>query len=146
MREIRVGAAQFEVRDADKNHNLEVIERLAGQAAAQGAELVSFNECSISGYTFAEKLTREELEAVAECVPGGPSTERLIRIARSLGVAVAAGLFEKEGDKLYNCYVVVDGSGFVAKHRKIHAFISQHLTCGDRYTVFDLLEIGRAHV
>jgi predicted amidohydrolase len=139
MREIRVGAAQFEVRDADKQYNLDAIGRLAAQAAAQGAELVSFNECCISGYTFAERLTREELEALAECVPGGPSTERLTEIARSLGVALAAGLFEKEGDKLYNCYVVVDGNGFVAKHRKIHAFISEHLTCGDRYTVFDLL-------
>lgn len=139
MREIRVGAAQFEVRDTDKNYNLGIIEKLAGQAATQGAELVSFNECCISGYTFAEKLTRQEMEALAECVPGGPSTERLTGIARSLGVALGAGLFEKDGDKLYNCYVVVDGSGFVAKHRKIHAFISPHLTCGDRYTVFDLL-------
>ena len=35
MREIRVGAAQFEVRDADKAYNLGVIETLARQAAAQ---------------------------------------------------------------------------------------------------------------
>jgi predicted amidohydrolase len=139
MREIRVGAAQFEVHDADKDYNLGAIERLARQAASAGAELVSFNECSISGYTFAERLSREELEALAECVPGGPSTERLIAISRDLGVALAAGLFEKEGDKLYNTYLVVDSNGFVAKHRKIHAFISQHLTCGDSYTTFDLL-------
>jgi len=139
MREIRVGAGQFEVRDAGKNYNLGVIESLARQAAGQGAELVSFNECCIPGYTFLETLSRAELEALAECVPGGPSTERLVEIARSLGVVLGAGLVEKDGDHLYNCYVVVDGNGFVAKHRKIHAFISQHLTCGERYTVFDLL-------
>ncbi|MCL4401754.1 MAG: nitrilase [Acidobacteria bacterium] len=139
MREIKIGAAQFEVRDADKDYNLATIERLAAQAAAQGAELVSFNECSIPGYTFLETLSRTELEALAECVPGGPSTERLNAMARKLGVALAAGLVEREGDRLYNCYVVVDGNGLVARHRKLHAFISEHLSCGGGYTVFDLL-------
>ncbi|MFN3324655.1 MAG: nitrilase family protein [Bryobacteraceae bacterium] len=139
MREIRVGAAQFEVHDADKAYNLDVMERLAAKAVDQGAELVSFSECCIPGYTFLERLSREELVSLAEAVPGGPSTRRLIEIARSLNIAVCAGLIELDGDRLYNTYVVVDANGFVAKHRKIHAFISDHLTCGDRFTVFDLL-------
>lgn len=139
MREIRAGAAQFEVRDADKRHNLDVIRAVAAKAREQGADIVSFNECSIPGYTFLETLSREELAALAERVPDGPSTECLTGIARSLGVAIGAGLVEREDDRLYNCYVVVDPGGFVAKHRKLHAFISPHLSCGDSYTVFDLL-------
>lgn len=138
MREIRVGAAQFEVRDADKTYNLGVIEALTARAAAEGAELVCFNECCISGYTFLETLSRAEVEALSECVPGGPSVTRLIEIARDLGVAVGAGLVEKDGDLLYNCFVVVDAQGFVAKHRKIHDFVSDHIDNGDRHTVFDL--------
>jgi predicted amidohydrolase len=140
MREIRVAAAQFEARDADKNYNLGVIEALSHRAAAQGAELVSFHECSISGYTFLENLSREEIVALAEPVPGGPSTARLIEIAGRSGVCLGAGLIEIDGDRLHNCYVVASPTGFVAKHRKIHAFISEHLTCGDRYTVFDLAD------
>lgn len=141
MREIRVGAAQFEVRDAEKEYNLAVVERLTRKAAERGAELVCFNECCISGYTFLEHLSREELTALAECVPGGPSIRRLEEIARSLGVAVGAGLVEKDGDHLYNTYVVVEpANGLIAKHRKLHAFISEHLTCGDAYTVFPLLD------
>jgi predicted amidohydrolase len=139
MREIKISAGQFEPHDNEKDYNLGVIRRLAAKAAAQGAELVSFHECSISGYTFLERLSRAEIEALAECVPGGPSTERLAEMARDLGVALGAGLVERDGDRLYNCYVVVDPNGFVAKHRKIHAFVSEHLTCGDRHTVFDLL-------
>lgn len=139
MREIRAGAAQFEVRDADKRYNLDVIRALAAKAREQGAGIVSFNECSIPGYTFLETLSREDLVALSECVPGGPSTDCLIGIARSLGLALGAGLIEREGDRLYNCYVVVDPHGFVAKHRKLHAFVSPHLACGDSYTVFDLL-------
>ena len=139
MRELKIGAAQFEARDADKPDTLGRIEALTQQAAGLGAVLVSFHECSIPGYTFLENLTRGELGALSEPVPGGPSTERLVEIARQCDVAVAAGLVEQEAGKLYNCYVVVSPQGFVAKHRKIHTFISNHLTCGDRYTVFDLL-------
>jgi predicted amidohydrolase len=139
MRELRIGAAQFEARDADKPYNLERIAALTAHAAARGAGLVSFHECSIPGYTFLENLSRGEIEALAEPVPAGPSTQALAEIARANGVAVAAGLIEQEAGKLYNCYVVVSPEGFVAKHHKIHAFISNHLTCGDRYTVFELL-------
>lgn len=139
MREIRIGAAQFEVRDADKEYNLRVIESLAKKAAEQGAELVCFSEICIAGYTFLENLTRDQIWKLAESVPDGPSTERLIGISKSLGVCLAAGLVEREGDRMYNGYVVVSPDGFVAKHRKIHEFISEHLTCGDRHTVFDLL-------
>ena len=139
MREIKVGAAQFEVRDADKDYNLRAIERLAREAAEQGAELVSFNECCIPGYTFLEKLSKDELAALAEPVPDGPSVQRLIAIAQSLKVSLAAGLIEREGDKLYKAYAVVSPEGFVANHRKIHAFINENITCGDRYTVFDHL-------
>jgi predicted amidohydrolase len=139
MREFRIGTAQFEVRDADKSYNLSRIEQLAREAAEEGAELVSFSECCISGYTFLENLSREELMELAEPVPGGPSTERLISLARSIGVSLAAGLLERDGQNLHNAYMVVSPDGFVARHRKIHAFISEHLTCGDRYTVFDHL-------
>ena len=138
MREIRVAAAQFEVRDGDKAYNLSAIEALAARAAAQGAELVCFSECSIPGYTWLETLSRGDLESLAEPVPDGASIDQLTAIARTLGVAIGAGLVERDGDRLYNCYAVVEPGGFVAKHRKLHAFISPFLTCGDRYTVFDL--------
>ena len=140
MRQIKAGAAQFEARDGDKPHNLAVIRRLACAAKEQGAELVSFHECSISGYTFLENLSREALFDLAEPVPAGRSTEELVRMSREIGVTLAAGLIEREGDCVYNCYAVVNGEGLLAKHRKIHAFIHPALTCGDRFTVFDHLD------
>jgi len=139
VRRIRVGAAQFEARDADKAYNLSVIERLARRAVSEGAELVSFHECSITGYTFLETLTGDQLAALAEPVPDGPSTQHLIQLARALGASLAAGLIERDGDRLYNCYVVVDGNGLVARHRKLHAFIHEAISCGNEFTVFDHL-------
>jgi predicted amidohydrolase len=139
MRELRAATAQFEARDGDKSYNLRVVRKLACKARESGAELVSFHECSIPGYTFLENLSRQDLTALAEPVPDGPSTAHLIAIARDLGIAIGAGLIEHEHGILYNTYVVVTGDGLIAKHRKLHAFISEFLTCGDSYTVFDLL-------
>ncbi len=141
MRDIRIAAAQFEARDADKESNLRRMEALARRAVEQGAEIVSFHECSITGYTFLQTLSRDALCALAEPVPGGPSTERLIDLSRALGVAVLAGLIERDGDLLFNTYVAVSPEGFVAKHRKLHAFISPYLTSGSEYRVFDLCGI-----
>ena len=140
MRDIRIGAAQFEARDADKDYNLGRIRELAARAARQGAELVSFHECCICGYTFLENLCRGELEELAEPVPRGPSTQALVELARELGVALGAGLLELgEDGRLYNTYAVVSPGGFVAGHSKLHPFISDHLSPGAGYTVFELL-------
>lgn len=139
MKAIRVGTAQFEARDGDKAYNLDVIARLAAQAKGGGAELVCFHECSIGGYTYLETLDRAGLDAVAEEVPDGPSMQRLIGIASDVGVSIGAGLIERADGRLYNTYAVVSPEGLVAKHRKIHAFVNDALSCGDSYTVFDHL-------
>ena len=139
MLPVRIAAAQFEPRDEDKAFNLSRIDELSARAAEDGAELVSFHECCVPGYTFLEGLERPQIEALAEPVPNGPTVKRLSAIAKRRGLAVGAGLVEADGDKLYNTYVVVSPEGFVAKHRKIHAFISPHIDCGNSFTVFDLL-------
>ncbi len=108
----------------------------------QGAEIVSFHECSISGYTYLQHLSRAELGQVAEPVPGGPSSRALWEIARELGVVLMAGLIETDGaGKLSNCYVTVGPDGFITKHRKLHTFINPYLSQGSSYTVIDLLGI-----
>ncbi|MHC4176219.1 MAG: nitrilase-related carbon-nitrogen hydrolase [Planctomycetota bacterium] len=138
MRDIKIAAAQFEARDGDKDYNFGRIEALARRAVEQGAEIVSFHECCIPGYTFLEELPRQALEDLAEPVPDGPSTERLIELSGQLGVPLLAGLLEKEGRRLYNTYLAVAPGRFVAKFRKLHAFISPHLSWGDEFVLFDL--------
>jgi predicted amidohydrolase len=138
-RDLRFATAQFEARDGDRQYNLSAIDRLTARAVADGAELVLFHECCISGYTFLETLSRDELTAMAEPIPESASVEKLRQIAAAHKVIIAAGLVENEDGRLYNCHVVVDHSGLLAKHRKIHEFISDHVDCGDRYTVFQAL-------
>jgi predicted amidohydrolase len=139
METIRIATAQFENRNNDKEYNLSVIERLAGVAAQQGAAAVAFHECSITAYTFARHLSKEEMLELAELIPEGPSILRLISIARKHNIAVLAGLFEKdEQENLFKTYVCVDKNGLVARFRKLHPFINPHLTPGNEYCVFDL--------
>jgi predicted amidohydrolase len=140
MQNIRIATAQFENKSGDKAYNLSVIRQLSARAAAQGAQAIAFHECSITGYTFARHLSREQMLELAEFIPEGPSIEELTAIAREHDIAILAGLFEKDhAGKLYKAYVCVDKNGLVAKYRKLHPFINPHLTPGDKYVVFDLL-------
>jgi predicted amidohydrolase len=136
---LRISSAQFENKSGDKEYNLSVIDKLSKRAAGQGADAIAFHECSVTGYSFARHLSREEMVDLAENIPDGPSTKRLIEIARKNGIVILAGLFEKDRyDNLFKGYVCVDGNGMRAKFRKLHPFINPHLTPGDQYCVFDL--------
>jgi 5-aminopentanamidase len=138
MENIKIATAQFEHRSNDKYYNLAIIDKLSKQAAQQGAKMIAFHECSITGYTFARHLSKDQMLELAEFIPGGQSIQELIPIARRNNIAILAGLFEKDkDDHLFKAYICVDKNGLVATHRKLHPFISPHLTQGDRYTVFE---------
>lgn len=140
MQPIKIATAQFENASGNKTYNLQVIDQLAAQAAQQGAQIVAFHECSITGYTFARKLSKEQMLELAEVIPDGESIQELTRIAQAHDIVVLAGLFEKDSQgNLFKAYVCVDKNGLVAKYRKLHPFINPHLTPGNEYVVFDLL-------
>jgi 5-aminopentanamidase len=139
MKNIKIATAQFEHRSADKEYNLSVIEKLSKNAAEAGADVISFHECCITGYTFIRKLSEEQLLDLAELIPGGASTGRLQEIASRYNIAILAGLFEKDlHGNLSKAYICVDKNGLVAKHHKLHPFIHPSLSPGNRYTIFEL--------
>ncbi len=139
MVNLKISTAQFEAKDGDKVYNLSVIEKLTKKASEEGANVIAFHECSITGYTFARNLDKKQMLDLAELVPSGESTNELIKIAAKYNMIILAGLFEKdENDKLYKPYVCVDGNGLIAKHRKIHPFINPHVNAGESYTIFDI--------
>jgi predicted amidohydrolase len=139
MKNLKIATAQFENKSGDKAYNLSAIKKLAAKAAAKGAQVVAFHECSITGYTFARKLDKQQMLEVAEFIPDGPSIKKLTEIAAELNIIILAGLFEKDiDDNLFKAYVCVDKNGLVAKYHKLHPFINPHLTAGDKYVVFDI--------
>lgn len=139
MKNLKVASAQFENKSGDKEYNLGVIDRLSKKAAEAGADVIAFHECSVTGYTFARNLSKEQMLDLAEFIPEGKSIHKLKEIAGKNNIVVLAGLFEKDGDdNLYKAYVCVDKNGLVAKYRKLHPFINPYLKAGDSYCVFDL--------
>jgi 5-aminopentanamidase len=139
MNPIKISTAQFENRSGDKAYNLSMIEELTARAAQEGSDVISFHECSITGYTFARKLSKEQLLEIAERIPDGPAVKELRRIAGKYGMTVLAGLFEKdENDNIYKAYVAVNENGLIARHRKLHPFINPNILPGDSYTVFEI--------
>lgn len=139
MENLKIASVQFENRSGDKTYNLDLIRQLAAEAAEQGADVVAFHECSVTGYTFARNLSREEMLDLAELIPDGPSVKSLIAIAKEYQISILAGLFEKDDEgTLFKAYICVDETGLIAKHRKLHPFINPHLSAGTAYTVFEI--------
>lgn len=139
MENLKVATAQFENRSGDKRYNLEMIDSLSCKAAKEGAKVIAFHECSVTGYTFARNLSREQLLKISELIPEGPSIQKLTEISRKNNITILAGLFEKDAqENMYKAYVCVNENGLVARFRKLHPFINPHLTPGNEYVVFNL--------
>lgn len=138
MTTIRCASAQFQHRANDKAYNLSVIERLVGEAAARGAQLVAFPEMCITGYWHVRNLDRARLENLAEPLPTGDSISFLAGLAKRRSLAIGAGVIERDSSgQLFNAYFVCMPDGQVHWHRKLHAFENEHIASGDRFTVFD---------
>ena len=122
----------------DKEYNLSRIRHLTERAVNAGAEIVSFHECCISGYTFVQQFSKDELYELAEDVPDGMSVQQLMDISADCKLPILAGLFERDHVEIFNTCVCVDGHQLVAKFRKLHAFVNPHLSSGSEFVVFDL--------
>ena len=144
MKNLRAASVQFNHGPGDKAYNMGRIRAFTAEARRQDVDLLVFPEMCITGYWHVRHLSREEIEELAEPVPSGPSTRELLSLAASSGMTIGAGLIEQAGDgTLYNTYVVAMPDGEVARHRKLHCFISEHMASGDEYTVFDIPQGAR---
>ncbi len=112
----KVAAVQMDPKIMKKDKNLEKIVLRTREAAREGAQLVVFPECALTGYVF---RSREEALPLAETIPG-PATERVGAVCRELGTYVVFGLPEVDGQRLYNAAAFIGPDGLVGKHRKSH--------------------------
>ncbi|MCG6927775.1 MAG: nitrilase family protein [Acidobacteria bacterium] len=147
MKSLKAAAVQLNHAPGDKDANLRKIDTFTARAAADGVELLVFPEMCITGYWHVRHLDHAQVEALAEPVPDGPSTDHLVGLARDHGLTLGAGLIERGDDgTLYNTYVVALPDGHTVRHRKLHCFISAHMASGNEFTVFDLPRGVRAGI
>lgn len=127
----RAAGVQMDVKLGDRAHNLARIQEFSRQAFGQGARLVVFPECAISGYCF-DSL--DEAREHAETVPG-PATQQLTALCQAHQGFVVVGLLESDGPRLFNACILVGPSGLIGLYRKIHLpflGIDRFTTPGDR--------------
>ena len=103
----------------DKADNLARGLRAFEAAARAGAELVCFAELAFEPF-YPQNPAGPGARAQAEPVPG-PTTDAFAAKARELGVVAVLNLFERDGDRTFDCSPVVDADGTLAgRTRMVH--------------------------
>lgn len=113
---VKIAAVQMDPKIMGKRLNLDKILLEAKNAASNGADLIVFPECALTGYVFA---SREEAIPFMETVPG-PSTRELAACCKELGVHIITGLLEIDTDRCFNTAILLSPQGLVGKYRKNH--------------------------
>ena len=132
---MRVGYCQTEPVFGEVKQNLDAV---SASLLKVGCDLMVLPELFATGYQF---VSKEEVESLAEPVPQGPTTQRLLEIARDRRMTLVAGLPERDGGRCYNSAVVVGPNGLIGCYRKVHLFFEETLffTPGDGgFQVWDI--------
>ena len=104
----------------DKDSMLEKHIDLAKQAAADGAQVLCFQELFYGPY-FCQVQENEHF-SYAEPIPDGPTTRRMQELAAETGMVIVVPMFEVEQEGFYyNTAAVIDADGsYLGKYRKTH--------------------------
>ena len=114
---MRVGWIQTQPTFGDVAANLRTVEKIVASAPA---DLWVLQELFTTGYVFG---ARAQAKRLAEPIPGGPTTQALIELAKRSGSSIVGGLAERGPDgKIFNTAIAVDWKGLRAHYRKIHLF------------------------
>ena len=137
---MKVGTAQFEHRSGDIEYNLGKVRALTIEAGSKGCEVIAFPECCLTGYWYLRKLNRARLVDLAETLIEQAVFPAIAKLASENHISIGVGYVEYDRllGKLFNSYSVIGPNGELAKHRKLHCFISPNLESGENYTVFEL--------
>jgi beta-ureidopropionase len=98
------------------------------------ADLMVLPELFNTGYNFS---SRREIERVAECIPSGYTSQKLLEVSRDRGMTIVAGLAERRGASLYNSAIVAR-RGRAFTYRKVHLFFKEKkfFKPGNEFKVF----------
>jgi predicted amidohydrolase len=111
---VRAAAVQLKARVADVAANLESCERLADQAAAEGAECIVLPEFFTTGIGFVPELADSALP------PDGEATDLLRSLASRHGALVGGSFLCRDADgEVRNAFLLVGPDGEIAgRHDK----------------------------
>src|SRR3954470_23240226 len=108
MSKITVAAIQCAFSE-DMNENISRTESFIEQAAKKGAQVVLPPEL-LQGHYFCREEKDHHFDT-AYPVATHPVVTRLSAVAKKLGVAIPASIFERDGQHFYNSLAMIDADG-----------------------------------
>ena len=138
MSKLKIACVQMDVAIGDVESNQRKILQRTSEAAEQGARLVIFPECALTGYCF------DSLDEAAQFAQpiDGPFSEEISEACRNTGAHAVVGFIEKDGSSFYNSAMLIGPNGIVGSYRKVHLpflGVDRFLKRGDR--PFAILEL-----
>jgi predicted amidohydrolase len=115
---VRVGFIQMNPKllqvDENVDRGLRFLER-------SRADLMVLPELFNTGYNFSN---RRQVEKVAEPIPSGYTSQKLLEVSRDRNMTIVAGIAERRGASLYNSAIVAR-RGRAFTYRKVHLFFRE---------------------
>ncbi|MBX7212439.1 MAG: carbon-nitrogen hydrolase family protein [Thermoflexales bacterium] len=113
---LRVAAAQFAPALADVPANVARVIALFAEAVRNGAGLVVFPECALTGYNFPDRA------AALACAirPDGAEIQALIDACRAQRSEMVVGTLLADGGRLLNVALLLGPEGIIGRYDKAH--------------------------
>lgn len=124
MKKINIALAQLICEDGKPENNLARLDQVVEQYG-HSHDLIMFPETFIMGFP-----SLEVCRTLAEPLDG-PIVKHLERKAREAGTSIVVGLYEKEGEDIYNTTVLVGPTGLLLSYRKTHLWVSEGVEAGN---------------
>ena len=126
--QVRVAAGAVDAMPEQTESNIEKIDTWTSRAAEHGADLVLFQELSLTGFIpnhpdgNHEQWLRTALTAARSAAQplNGPAVAQLAQLARAKKILISAGMLEDAGNLLYNTQLLVGSDGLLGHWRKMH--------------------------
>lgn len=132
---MKVGYLQFDPVFGEVKRNLDSVAQRLERA---DCDLMVLPELFASGYQF---VASDEVAQLAESIPDGPTTQRLLEVARARRMLIVGGLPERGVDGHYNSAVLVGPDGIVGVYRKSHLFFEETIWFRPGDTGFQVWEV-----
>ena len=135
MQDTRIAVVISRSVAGDVRRNLDAMQSWIKAASDADAAVVCFPEMNVTGYS-----NQREIKISAEPVPG-PISRDLLKLSRKHGIAILAGILEKdETGRFFPCHLVLRPDGFVGGYRKLHIAPSEReiFSPGDQIPIFDI--------
>lgn len=137
---MKAGVFQFSPKFGEVEANLDVIE---SRLSRIDADLIVLPELCTTGYQF---TSIDEVKALCEPVPDGPSIQRFVRLCKDRPFYLAAGIGERSGAVCYNSSVLIGPEGHIGTYRKVHLFNKEKMWFIPGDTGFPVWDIGPAKI